>query len=1102
MKTYRVGLVGVFALLLLASGPAPVLASSSAPASSTVATVRAGPERAAVPTDAADNPIVIENRQPGSPSWGLTKVGDDATSQIKGYWSSTSVKQNQTVTLFVSVNPAQTYSLDVYRLGWYSGAGARLRLHAGPLTGNTQRPCVPDATTGLIECGWTGSYQLTVPSDWTSGVYLGVLTNAAGFQNHVMLVVRDDRPAPYLYQQNIINDQVFNNYPNDGLTGKSLYAYNSYGPNTVSGDTRAVKVSFDRPYADYGTAQFDWFEFIRWIERSGYDVTYSTNIDTHANGAALRSHRAFLSVGFDQYWTKEMFDAAEAARDAGTNLAFFGAAPVESQARFESSSAGVPNRVVVAYKDVAIDPVNGPTTTVKFRNPPVNRPEQTLVGVQADGLMSGPNADYVVTSSSHWIYTGTGFHDGDIVPGLVGYVTDRLMSQFPGPNSTNQRLLSHSPFTDYRGIANYANSSIYQAPSGAWVFAAGTLSWSSGLDNLWHVRADSRIQRTTANLLNAFVSGPPISSFDVAVPAGATAGQSFTVDVTALDSEGIGIGQYSGTVHFSTSDGGAGVVLPADTRLTNGHGSFPVTLVTAAPQTITISDAASSVSATKNVVVTGKPASRFALVTTADPMVGASFSFDVAAQDEFGNSDAAYAGSVHFTSSDTSAGVVLPANSKLTDGRGTFSATLMRAGSQTLTASDAASAAITGSLALSIRPSAASLEVTIPATATAGQSFAVTVTARQADGSIATGHQGTVHFASSDTASGVVLPPDSALANGQGTFAATLTKAGSQTVTVTDSANLLTSSATTAVSAGHATALTVTSTATPTAGVSFSFTVAAQDQFGNADSTYAGRVRFTSSDTSSGVVLPADSTLSGGVGTFPATLTKAGSQTITATDTATASIAGVGTVSVRAASATRLVLTSTATPTAGAGFSFTVTAKDRFGNIDDAYAGRVHFTTTDTSAGVVLPPDATLSNGTGTFSATLTKAGAQTVTATDLATSSITGSVSVTVRAANAASLTLAGASSAKVGQAVTVTATLRDQFGNVATGYRGTVHFTTSDPLPTAVVPADHTFTGADAGTRSFSVTLWTPGDQTITVRDTVNANLTDTRRITVSLL
>ena len=397
---------------------------------------------------AADNPVVLENQQPGSDGWFPSNLADDLAGQIKGYASATSVHQNESLTFYVSVNPAQAFTIDIYRLGWYGGLGGRLRQHVGPLGGVQQPPCDMDAVTGLLTCNWASSYVLTVPTDWTSGVYTALLTNAQGYHNYVMFVVRDGRPAPFLYQQSVTTDEAYNNYPNDGLTGKSLYGFSSYGANTVGGSPGAVKVSFDRPMADSGFGVFMKWEinFIRWLERSGYDVTYSTDIDTHANGAELRNHKAFLSVGHDEYWSKEMRDAAEAARDNGVNIAFFGANAVYTQVRFEPSTAGAANRVMVCYRAEPwnpIDPVQGPTTTANSRSGLLNRPEQTLVGVQFD--MTLPNTDYVVTNSSHWVYAGTGLKDGDTVRGIVGYEADSLMPNYPPPNSTNQTLLSRSP---------------------------------------------------------------------------------------------------------------------------------------------------------------------------------------------------------------------------------------------------------------------------------------------------------------------------------------------------------------------------------------------------------------------------------------------------------------------------------------------------------------------------------------------------------------------------------------------------------------------------------------------------------------------------------
>jgi hypothetical protein len=709
---------------------------------------------------AAGNPIVTENQQAGTGAWQYGLLATDSPGQIKGYASATSVNQNQSIALYVTVNPAQTYTIDVYRIGWYGGLGGRQRLHVGPLSGSTQQPCLPDSSTGLIACSWTPSYTLTIPSDWTSGIYLALLTNAGGYQNYIVFVVKDGRSAPLLYQQPVTTYAAYNNYPNDYLTGKSLYAYNSYGAITAGGNTRAVKVSFDRPYTADGAGQFFWWEidFVRWLERSGYDVTYSTDVDTHANGAALKNSRGFLSVAHDEYWSKQMFDAVQAARDASVNIAFFGANAVYWQIRFEASAGGVPNRVIVCYKDAAIDPVQGPTTTTNFRSAPVNRAEQQLLGIQYTSQVSWStypwenNVPYVVTNSANWVYAGTGFKDGDKVPGLVGYEMDRDMSNYLGP-STPVTLLSHSPFIDGNGAQDYASSSIYQATSSAWVFAAGTLGWSYGLDNYSGANlVDARIQRTTANILDKFSGPAPVASqLRVTAPSSATGGQPFTVTVAAVDSAGNIVPSYNGTVHFASSDTAAGVSLPGDSRLTNGQGSFSVTLQTTGSQTLTVSDAAKALSTTVTVtIVRPTAASKFLVAAPASATAGQSFTVTVTAVDALGNTVPTYGGTVHFSSSDTSSGVVLPADSKLTNGRGSFAVTLIKVGSQSVTATDTVNP-ITGSATVQVAGAAATrMTVAAPASAVAGSPVTVTVTLFDQYGNLATGYTGTVNFWSND----------------------------------------------------------------------------------------------------------------------------------------------------------------------------------------------------------------------------------------------------------------------------------------------------------------------------------------------------------------
>jgi N,N-dimethylformamidase beta subunit-like protein len=497
---------------------------------SVVAGLHVGSATAAI---GAPNLIQLENMNAGAADWQPGgPVADDISNQIKGYASAPSVALGGAIDFKVSVNPAQLFQMRFYRMGWYQGLGARLMLIAGAINGTSQAPCIPDATTGLIDCGWSTSYQLTVPLTWTSGIYLVRMINTLGFENYIVFTVKDGRPAPLLYQQPAITYEGYNNYPNDHATGKSLYEYASYGANTIAGTTRAVRVSFNRPYNNLGVGDFLFWEvdFVRWIERSGYDVTYVTDVDTHENGSILLNSRGFLSVGHNEYWTKEMRDAVETARDAGVSLAFFGANADYRQVRFEAAADGTPDRVIVHYRDPALDPVQGPTTTTETRYAPVNRPEQPMIGIQYTSYVAwGANVDYVVANSLNDIYFGTFMLDGTHIPGIVGYEMDRQMTQYPMPVGSNYALLSQSPFTDALGGADFSNSSIYQAPSTAWVFASGTLSWSYGLDSFTGSGADTRIQRTTANLLDRFTGGtsiagpmatanPPAAKLNIALP--------------------------------------------------------------------------------------------------------------------------------------------------------------------------------------------------------------------------------------------------------------------------------------------------------------------------------------------------------------------------------------------------------------------------------------------------------------------------------------------------------------------------------------------------------------------------------------------------------
>jgi hypothetical protein len=185
-------------------------------------------------------------------------------------------------------------------------------------------------------------------------------------------------------------------------------------------------------------------------------------------------------------------------------------------------------------------------------------------------------------------------------------------------------------------------------------------------------------------------------------------------------------------------------------------------------------------------------------------------------------------------------------------------------------------------------------------------------------------------------------------------------------------------------------------------------------------------------------------------------------------------------------SVTRFSITAPAVATAGTAVNFTVTALDSSSNTVASYAGRVHFSSTDGHA--KLPADSTLTNGSGTFSATLEAAGSETITASDSMTASLKGtSNSIQVSASVHFSLTVPGVAAA--GSAFNFSVTAIDTSGNTITGYSGTVAFASSDAQ--AMLPANSTLTN---GAGAFSVTLETLGPQTIKATDTSTAAITAT--------
>jgi len=443
------------------------------------------------------NPIQVENALSGTDAWEGAAFWGGA---VEGYASEESVAPGGSLDLHVSTTPAAQFRVDIYRLGWYSGLGGRLVAclpGCSALAHGSPEPVPsPDAVTGLAAAAWPITFTVRVPSTWTSGYYVAkvVLESGSnvGMAAPIFFVVR----APAASQSSILVIAPVNTwaaYNNWG--GKSLYAFNS------TEGRAATKVSFDRPYGGGIQWPFSWeLQLVRFLEREGYDVSYTTDFDVSQDPGELLRHRLIITNGHDEYWTVQMRDAFESARATGTNLAFMGADTGDGVVRYEDSG-----RTLVDYRDPSLDPIPDPSEkTGRFRSLSPPRPECSLIGVQYGGLETPPvlNESYTVAADDPW-FAGTGLMPGVQLPGLVGYEWDSVV---PGCVNPAPTVLFRNDTTQVT-----ANAVRYTFASGARVFSAGSLQFSWGLDS-WGTPAsvvDPRLQQFMRNALTDLTHPAP-----------------------------------------------------------------------------------------------------------------------------------------------------------------------------------------------------------------------------------------------------------------------------------------------------------------------------------------------------------------------------------------------------------------------------------------------------------------------------------------------------------------------------------------------------------------------------------------------------------------
>jgi len=543
------------------------------------------------------NPVVCENQLPGTPAstWDIDGSGDP---NIQGFSTDISVNAGSSIGFKIKTNGQ--YTIDIYRLGYYGGNGAALKQanlsHVAPVT---QPTCLNDTSTGLFDCGnWSLSSTWSVPSSAVSGVYLAKLTktDGSGAASHITFVVRNDAStSDVVYQTSDTTWQAYNRYGGYNFyTGSTVDMYDS--------KSRARKISYNRPFAtrdDNSGRDFlfaNEYPAIRYLEQSGFDVSYISGVDTDRYGATqLTKHKVFLDVGHDEYWSAAQRTNVLNARDAGVNLMFLSGNSMYWRTRYENSIDGsnTTYRTLVSYKatwDITntnasftnSDPSGEYTGT--WRDPRVAStngtiaatPENALIGTAYESNAS----DYPVTVTAAqgktrlWRNTGLSSMGGSataLAPHTVGYESDEDLDNGFRPAGLVQ--LSTVTAATAQELLDFGNTvaagttthhlTMYKAASGARVFSAGSIQWAWGLDanhdGDTSGGTDVRMRQATLNMLVDMGAQPGSIASDLVATTKTTDTTAPTVTVTSpVNGASVGDGTAV-TVSGTASDVGGSV---------------------------------------------------------------------------------------------------------------------------------------------------------------------------------------------------------------------------------------------------------------------------------------------------------------------------------------------------------------------------------------------------------------------------------------------------------------------------------------------------------------------------------------------------------------
>lgn len=573
-----------------------------------------------------DNPIVCENSLPGTPQ-SMWDVHSQNGATIAGFADPLSVNLGGTIN-FKLQTPASSYVIDIYRLGYYGGDGARWITSLTPnITVSQNQPaCATNNATGLVDCSdWGVSASWAVPTNLVSGVYFAHIyrTDGTSDSNQIPFVVRNDASHSDIVFKT--DDETWEAY--NAWGGYSLYAgkaTDTLGRPTSLDPGRAEQVGYDRPFSTrfgtpYGQDFFFYAEFptIEFLEENGYDVSYidQGTLSSPQGASLIEQHTVLMAAGHDEYWSAPEMANITAARNAGVNTAFFTGNEAYWETRWAPDAAGENDRTLVTYKEslnsAPSDPNDPSTWTGSWDDPRFSppadggQPQNALTG-QLWTVNAGTSAltvPYLDAGLRFWRNTSVaGLSPGQtatLAPETLGYEWDQdIDNGFRPPGEFD---LSSTTISAPQVVTTYQEDlaqetvthhlTMYRAASGALVFEAGTVQWAWGL-NSKHDGDDQpptspAIQQATVNLLADMGNVQPQTLMSGLAPA--TESTDTTPPTSTITSPTAGIVIPNGstvTITGTATENTGGVVAGVEISTDGGGSWHPVTTMSAAAPTV------------------------------------------------------------------------------------------------------------------------------------------------------------------------------------------------------------------------------------------------------------------------------------------------------------------------------------------------------------------------------------------------------------------------------------------------------------------------------------------------------------------------------------